>query len=241
MKTRRLDDILINNSSAEDKKGAFILVTEGKVLVDGQKAVSPSQLVKSNAEIIVLSQPKYVGRGAFKLEAALKAFRISPKNKICADIGSATGGFTEVLLKNGAKRVYAIDTARGKLALKLRKDPRVVVMEGKDVRDMKRLPEPVDIAAIDVSLITLREILVAAGRFLKSDGVVVALFKPQYETRNPKILKKGIVEDPLAREDLLKNFIQWTREHEWRIFGLIDSPIRGSKGNIEYLVLLRVS
>ena len=223
---------------AEDQNKAFIVVTEGRVLINGQKAISPAQLIDPAAKIEVRRGPQYVGRGAYKLEAALDAFEIDPTGKICADIGASTGGFTEVLLRCGAKKVYAIDTARGKLALKLREDPRVVVLEGTDVRGLALLPELIDLGVIDVSLISLREILSAARRLLKPDGVIAALFKPQYETRDPRILHHGVIRDAARREGLLKEFADWAAVNGWEIRNQIESPIRGSKGNAEYLFQL---
>lgn len=222
----------------KDKKEAFICITEGRVFVNGQKAISPAQMIKSGARIEVRGGPKYVGRGAFKLEAALDKFNVDVIGKVCADIGAATGGFTEVLLKHGAKKVYAIDTARGKLALKLRANPRVVVREHTDVRYLQELPDPIEIATIDVSLIPLQDVLPHVRRFLSSRGSVIALFKPQYQTRDRKLLKRGIITDASAREELLENFTQWAEERGWKVKGSVESPIRGSEGNIEYLLHL---
>jgi len=233
---KRLDEILMGRGLAKDKNNAFIIVTEGMVLVNGQKAVSPSQLVGEDAKIELLEERKYVGRGAYKLEAALKEFKFDVRGKVCADIGSATGGFVEVLLNHGAKKVYAVDTAKGKLDLKLRENPRVKVMEGIDVRDLKDLSEKVNLVAIDVSLISLRQILTASRRFLLPEGVVIALFKPQYETRDQKILKHGVIKDDKARENLFNDFLKWVDENNWRVLDKMESPIKGSKGNIEYLI-----
>lgn len=238
MKKQRLDENLIKQELAGDKKDAFVIITEGRVFIDGQKAVSPAQLVAADAKIEVREEKQYVGRGAYKLEAALEKFGVDVLGKVCADIGAATGGFTEILLKHGAKKVYAIDTARGKLAPKLREDPRVVVMEGVDVRDLEKLPEVADCVTIDISLIALENILPHMRRFLKPQGDVIALFKPQYETRDPKILKHGVIKDSAAREKLFSDFIAWAREKGWTVKSWTESPIRGSEGNIEYLIYL---
>ena len=239
MRRRRLDAILVSKELAADKKDAFILVTEGRVRVNGQKAVSPAQIAAEDAEIELRDADEYVGRGAEKLKAAMDLFGVSAYGKICADIGAATGGFTEVLLRRGAAKVYAIDTARGKLALKIREDPHVVVMEETDVRDLTALPDAADIAVIDVSLIRLRDILPYARRLLAPRGAVVALFKPQYETRDPSVLRHGIIRDPENRKKLLADFRAWLNSHNWRIMGEMESPIRGSKGNTEYLFYLK--
>ncbi len=241
VKKKRLDDVLIERGRVETRDDAFVKVTEGLVFVDGQKAVSPAQLIWPDAKIEIRGKPEYVGRGAFKLEAALKKFGVDVSGKICADIGAATGGFTEVLLKYGAKKVYAIDTARGKLAPKLRGDSRVVVMEKTDIRDLESLPDPIEIATIDVSLIPLQDILsrMQAG-LLSPKGRVIALFKPQYQTRDRKLLRRGIVTDTHAREKLLEIFLQWAEERGWKIKETMESPIRGNEGNLEYLLWLQL-
>lgn len=240
MKKQRLDAYLIEHTFASDKNEAFVIVTEGRVFVEGQKAVSPSQLVAPSAWIEVRLINPYVGRAAYKLEGALKAFNVEVEGLVCIDIGAATGGFTQVLLLRGAQKVYAIDTAKGKLAPKLREDPRVVVMEETDIRHVEELPELADIATIDISLISLTQILPHAKRLLKQGGIVVALFKPQYETRDPRMLVHGIVKDDMSREQLLNDFTQWLAENNWHVEGKMESPIRGSEGNLEYLFKLRL-
>lgn len=241
MKKRRLDEILIEKGWVKDKNEAFIVVTEGRVFVEGQKAISPAQPVNTGARVELKGEKEYVGRGAYKLEAALEKFDLDVRGKICADIGAATGGFTEVLLKYGAAKVYAIDTAKGKLALKLRKDPRVIIMENTDVRDLALLPDPVACVTIDVSLIPLEHILsrLGSGRFLAEGAEIIALFKPQYQTRDPKLLRHGVVQDPEKRERLLENFLQWGEERGWEAVQQMESPIRGSEGNMEYLLHLK--
>lgn len=240
MKKKRLDDILIEKKLVVDKKDAFVKVTEGAVFVDGQKAVSPAQLFLPEAKIKVREARKYVGRGAYKLEAALNNFLIDVQDKICADIGAATGGFTEILLLNGAKKVYAIDTARGKLALKIRENPRVVVLEDKDIRHLAGLPDKIDIATMDVSLISLRNILPYVKKLLAENGEAITLFKPQYETRDPSILHHGVIKDDTSREELLQDFLTWLPENGWKTKKYIESPIRGDKGNKEYLLHLKI-
>ena len=239
MKKKRLDEILIEKGDARDKNDAFVLVTEGHVFVDGQKAIAPAQPVREDAVVEIRGMNSYVGRGAKKLEAAILKFKPVVENMICADVGAATGGFTEILLKHGAKKVYAIDTTRGKLAEKIRRDPRVMVMESTDVRDIGRLPDPISLATIDVSLISLTGILPAVRRFLAPDGAVIALFKPQYETRDQKDLRHGIIKDDSIREKLLHDFSEWLDSNGWKVEGQMMSPIKGGEGNTEYLFLLR--
>lgn len=235
-KVRRLDEALILEGNARDRNEAFVIVTEGRVFVNGQKAVSPAQWVTDNDKIEARGVREYAGRGAYKLDEALRKFAIDVHEKVCADIGSAVGGFVEVLLKNGAKKVYAIDTAFGKLDVKLRNDSRVVVMEETDIRSLEALPEPIDLITIDVSLIPLREILPKVKKFLARGAEIVALFKPQYETRDQSILRHGVVKDSAAREALLNDFIAWAESNRWRVLGNIESPIKGSEGNVEYLI-----
>lgn len=241
MKKQRLDEFLIQRGDAADKKSAFIVVTEGRVLVNGQKAISPAQFVAAGDRVEMRGQDRYVGRGALKLDAALEKFKIDVSGKICADIGAATGGFTEVLLRRGARKVYAIDTCHGKLVPKIREDDRVIVMERTDVRDLDKLPEAAELVTIDVSLIPLEHILPAVRRLLASNGSVVALVKPQYETRDQTILRHGIVRDDAARERILKTFLAWAKENGWKVVNQMESPIRGGKGNTEYLLQLAIA
>ena len=240
MKKKRLDEILIERGIVKDKNEAFILATGGRVFAGGQKVVSPAQEYPSDIELKVKTPSPYVGRGGFKLAAAFKEFPISVESKICADIGAATGGFTDVLLQNGAKKVYAIDTARGKLALKLREDPRVVPMEETNILYLDSLPEPIEFASIDVSFTSLRLVLPALKKFLIPGAEVIALFKPQYEVEE-KFLHHGIVENENVRNEALDNFKIWVSENGWKWMGITQSPIPGAKGNIEYLTYLRYS
>ena len=240
MKKQRLDEYLLERKLAKDKRGAFIMVTEGRVFVDGQKAVSPAQIIKENQKIQIREEREFVGRAALKLEAALKKFDINVEGKICADIGAATGGFTEVLLKNGAKKVFAIDTAKGKLDFKIREDRRVEVMENTDIRDLEKLPEDVQYVTVDVSLLPLEQILPAVTKLLATGGEIIALFKPQYETRDPAMLHHGVIQGEENRQILLKNFHTWLEGNNWKIIGEMESPIRGSKGNVEYLFHLKL-
>lgn len=215
------------------------MVTEGRVFVNGQKAISPAQLVSADDAIEVRPEREYVGRGAYKLDAALEAFGVQVSGKVCADVGASIGGFTEVLLKRGAKKVYAIDVGRGKLDVKLRDDPRVVVMEGVNALSLPLLPEAVGIIAVDVSFTSLARLLPNIRPWLSEEGSVVALFKPQYEA-DASLLRHGIVEDEKVRQNLLSSFRDWLREEGWRERSMIVSPIRGAEGNVEYLFFLEV-
>lgn len=240
MKKERLDSILIQKGLVKDSREAFIVVTEGRVFVGGQKAISPAQPVSSGARVEVRPTREYVGRGALKLEAALHGFLISARDKICMDVGAATGGFTQVLLKEGAEKIYAIDTAHGKFDASLRNDPRVIVMEATDIRDVKGLPEEPQLVTIDVSLISLQQILPTVRRLSQRRASIVALFKPQYEARDKNMLKHGIIKDDQSREALICEFEEWLHAERFTILSRIESPILGSKGNKEYLFHLKV-
>jgi len=236
----RLDDTIIARGLAQSRDDAFVLITGGRVFVDSQKAISGSQIVPDDARIVVRNAPRNVGRGAEKLAHALEKFGVSPDGKICLDIGAATGGFTQVLLETGAKKVYAVDTATGKLADKIRSDPRVVVMEKTDIRNISALPDTIDIIAIDVSLVSLRHILTHISRasLVTPETIVLALFKPQYETRDPAHLKGGVIRSDEIRNILVHQFTDWLSENNWIVRDQTTSPIKGSKGNVEYLFYL---
>lgn len=236
---KRLDEVLCKRGIANGRQEAFIIVTAGRVFVNGQRAVSPAQPVDDGADVAIRGNKQFVGRGGLKLDAACEAFSTDVADKVCLDVGAATGGFTDVLLRRGAKRVYAVDTARGKIAQSIRDNPAVVLMERTDIRNVAALPEPVDFVAIDVSLISLREILPAISRLVPERTTVVALFKPQYETRNPRHLKNGVVRSDAIRDALASEFEAWVTAHQWNIAGRTESPIRGNKGNVEYLYLLK--
>lgn len=235
MKQQRLAEVLLARKAVHSEREAFVIVTEGRVYVNGQKAISPGQTVSDSDVIEVRAGREFVGRGAQKLDAALREFNIDVRGAVCADVGAATGGFTEVLLKHGAAKVYAIDTGRGKLDLKLRQDPRVVVMEETNVLAMPPLPELVGLISIDVSLTSLRFVLPKILPWLSRGGSVVALFKPQYEVEDKSLLEHGILRDVAARAKLVGAFRTWLKEHGWRELGFMESPIRGSEGNVEYL------
>lgn len=237
MRKKRLDEILLLRGLVKDKNEAFIRVTEGFVFVGGEKAVSPAQAFDPDVAITVKKASPYVGRGGLKLETAFKEFELGAEGKVCADIGAATGGFTDVLLQRGAKRVYAIDVGWGKLHSKVRSDPRVVAMERTNILYMESLPEPIELVTADLSFTSLRFLLPALKKFLKNGAELVLLFKPQYEV-NEADIKHGIVEDEMARIRALDSFLAWAANEGWRVEGTIQSPIRGAKGNVEYLIHL---
>src|SRR3989338_374896 len=237
---KRLSGVLIEKGIVKDENEAFVIVTEGRVFVNGQKAVSPAQPVRGESHIEIRGPKEFVSRGGYKLEAAIRRFGVSAAGKVCADVGSASGGFVEVLLAHGAAKVYAIEAGRGKLDLKLREDPRVVVMEGANILAMAALPEAIGLFTIDVSLTRLELVLLNIRKALRADGAVIALFKPQYEVEDKSKLKHGILKDEIIRRELVEQFRAWLREHGWGELGFMESPIRGSEGNVEYLFLLKL-
>jgi len=243
----RLDALLVERGLAESRSQAQRLIMAGQVRVAGQVALKPGQRVAADAPIEVARPPRFVSRGGEKLAAALEAFPIAVAGRVCADVGASTGGFTDCLLQHGAARVYALDVGKGQLHWKLRRDPRVVVMEGTNARYVARLPEPVSLVTIDVSFISLRVILpVVHGWFPEplrpsGRGDVVALIKPQFEAgRREAARGRGVIRDPAVHRRVLQDILGFAQTHGYGVRGLIRSPIRGPKGNVEFLAWLTV-
>lgn len=240
--TERLDLAMVRRGLAESRERAQGLVLAGAVIVAGQVARRASQVIPSETPIEV-SAPEhpFVGRGGLKLAAALDAFAIDPASMVALDIGASTGGFTDCLLQRGAARVYAVDVGYGQLAWRLRQDPRVVVIERCNARylDRSQIPEPVDLATIDVSFISLTMILPAVRPCLTAEGQIVALLKPQFEVGKGKVGKGGIVRDERLRREAVERVRHAVEAQHWLWDGEIPSPIAGQKGNLEYLIRLR--
>ncbi|HYA88126.1 MAG TPA: TlyA family RNA methyltransferase [Nitrospirota bacterium] len=238
-KKLRLDLLLVERGLAESREKGQAIIFAGQVLVDGQKRDKAGALVPEDAEIRILGDTlRYVGRGGLKLEAALKEFRLPVHGKIAMDVGASTGGFTDCLLQHGAQKVYAVDVGYGQLAWKLRQDPHVVVIERVNIRDMapSLMPEPVDVAVIDVSFISLTKVIPSVLHFLKPDAAIIALIKPQFEVGKEEVGKGGIVRDETARTTAVKNVEDFVRGLGLDVKGIIPSPITGQDGNIEYLI-----
>ncbi len=230
----RLDLVLVRRGIAETRERAHALILAGSVRVDGQAATRPAQPVPDEAAVEVISGgPEYVSRGAFKLQRALDLWGIDPAGAVALDVGASTGGFTDLLLARGARRVYAVDVGYGQLHYRLRGDPRVVAMERTNVRHLTELPEAPDLAVVDVSFISLRLALPAVFRLVKDD--IVALIKPQFEAGRSHVGKGGVVRNPAVHRQVLTDLVEWSAEQEWRITDLAASPIRGPAGNIEFL------
>ncbi len=239
MAKERLDKLLVARGLAESREQAQRLIMAGLVLVEDRPATKPGHKIPTDAVIRVKARPQYVSRGGHKLAAALDAFGVMPAGRVCADLGASTGGFTDVLLQRGAARVYAVDVGYGQLHWRLRTDPRVVVMERTNARYLQSLPEPVQLAVIDASFISLRLLLPAARRILAPGGEIIALIKPQFEAGRERVGKGGVVRDVRVHRQVLREVLDWAIAHDFGPRGLIPSPILGPKGNREFLVWLQ--
>jgi len=235
-KKRRLDVLLVERGLAESREKAQRLIRAGKVLVNQRVVDKPGAKMPVDAALEVKEPLPYVSRGGLKLEAALDAFKIDVSGKVAADVGASTGGFTDCLLQRGARRVYAIDVGYGQLAWKLRHDPRVVVMERTNIRYLESLPEPVDIATIDVSFISLRLVVPSVLRLLKPRADIVALIKPQFEAGREQVGKGGVVRDPAVHREVLLGLLGFAAQKGLSTRGLIPSPLLGPAGNVEFFV-----
>ena len=242
MKGKRLDQRLTELGLAESREKAKATIMSGLVYVNGQRSDKPGTPVADEARIEVRgSACPWVSRGGFKLAKALGAFGIDPAGYVCVDCGASTGGFTDVLLKNGAARVYAVDVGYGQLAWSLRQDERVVVMERTNARSLTpdMFPESMDMAVMDLSFISIRLILPAVHGLLKPDGECVCLIKPQFEAGRADVGKKGVVRDRSVHERVLREMCAFFPTAGYALAGLDYSPVRGPEGNIEYLAYLR--
>jgi 23S rRNA (cytidine1920-2'-O)/16S rRNA (cytidine1409-2'-O)-methyltransferase len=243
MKKKRIDVLLVERGLAESRNQAQRLVMAGEVRAAGEMIHKPSTQIDINTSIEVKERPAFVSRGGKKLAAAIEAFDVAITGKICVDVGASTGGFTDCLLQKGAQKVYAIDVGYGVLHWKLRKDPRVVVMERTNARYVDTLPEAVDMVTIDASFISLNLILPAVkGWFKRDHGQVIALVKPQFEAgRKAAAVHAGVIKDRSVHAQVLNATLNDAAALGFFPVGLIPSPIRGPKGNVEFLVDLRLA
>ena len=242
MKGKRLDQRLFELGLAESREKAKATIMSGIVYVNGQKSDKPGTQVSDDAEIVVRGNAcPYVSRGGFKLAKALEVFPIEPAGKVCIDCGASTGGFTDVLLKNGAAKVYAVDVGYGQLAWSLRQDGRVAVMERTNARNLTpdMFAESMDMAVMDLSFISVRLIIPAVVPLLKENGDIICLIKPQFEAGKADVGKKGVVRDAAVHERVLREFMDFVPSAGCTLLGLDFSPIRGPEGNIEYLAWLK--
>ena len=240
VKKERLDVLVVQKQLAPSRNKASAMIMAAEVFVNGRIVNKSGMRVPIDAIITLKAKPRYVGRGGIKLEAALTAFDIDVNNKVCADVGASTGGFTDCLLQHGASRVYAIDVARGIIDYRLRQDSRVFLLENTNARYLEKLDKPIDLVVVDVSFISLRLILPAIRGWLSPEADIVTLIKPQFEAGKKDVSKSGgIIKDPTVRKRVLEEITQFAEEQNFSVIDLIRSPITGQKGNIEYLMWLK--
>lgn len=237
----RLDFLVHQRSLAASREKAQAMIQAGQIIVNGQRVDKPGSLVPEEADVQVHGEKlRYVSRGGLKLEKALEAFKVNFHDQIVLDVGASTGGYTDCALQNGAKRVYAVDVGYGQLDWTLRNDPRVVSLERTNVRyiSSQELPEMVDIMTIDVSFISLTLVLPAIRPWLKPEGSIICLVKPQFEAGRDKVGKKGVVRDAEVHMEVIRKVVSCAAGLDLCFTGLTYSPVKGPQGNIEYLLLL---
>ena len=238
----RLDQYLCQHGLAQSRERAKALIMAGIVFVNEEKSDKPGNMIDEQAHVEVRGHDiGYVSRGGLKLEKAMQVFPVSPSEKVCMDIGASTGGFTDCMLQNGAKKVYAVDVGYGQLAWKLRCDERVKNMERTNIRHvtLEMLEEPVEFFSVDVSFISLKHIFPVAAAVTTADAQGVCLVKPQFEAGKEKVGKKGVVREAQTHREVLHQAISYALENGFSVLGLDHSPIKGPEGNIEFLMYVK--
>lgn len=238
----RLDVLLVKRNLAASREKAKAIIMTGNVFVNGQREDKAGSTFKEDALIEVKGNPmKYVSRGGYKLEKAIDLWQVPLQDKICMDVGSSTGGFTDCMLQNGAQKVYAIDVGTNQLAWKLRQDERVISMEKTNIRYVTRedIADFIDFFSVDVAFISLKKVLEPVKALLTQEGQGVCLVKPQFETGREKVGKKGVVRDPKVHREVLEQIMQYVLSIGFEILELSFSPIKGPEGNIEYLLYIQ--
>jgi 23S rRNA (cytidine1920-2'-O)/16S rRNA (cytidine1409-2'-O)-methyltransferase len=238
----RLDQLLFQKGFAESREKAKAIIMAGLVDVDDLRVDKPGRLTSLSSRISIKKPyPPYVSRGGIKLEAALSQFFVDVRDRVILDVGSSTGGFTDCLLQRGAKKVIAVDVGYGQLHWKLRRDPRVELLEKTNIRYLRPgdIREMIDGAVIDVSFISLRLVIPAVSELLKKEAFVIALVKPQFEAGREQVGKGGVVRDPAVHEKVLSDLSRFFESAGWRVEGSMASPILGPKGNREFLIHLK--
>lgn len=242
MSKERLDVLLVNRGLASSREKAKAIIMSGNVYVDGQKEDKAGQSFPETVSIEVRGTTlKYVSRGGLKLEKAMENFDVTIDGKICMDVGSSTGGFTDCMLQNGAVKVYAVDVGHGQLDWKLRNDPRVVCMEKTNIRYVTPddVSDKIDFSSIDVSFISLTKVLLPVKNLLTDSGQIVCLIKPQFEAGREKVGKHGVVRDKDVHVEVINKVIEYAVSINFEILNLEFSPVKGPEGNIEYLLHLQ--
>ena len=238
----RLDVLLVKRNLAESREKAKAIIMSGNVFVEGQREDKAGTTFSDEVQIEVKGNKlPYVSRGGLKLEKAVANFDVELQDKVCTDVGSSTGGFTDCMLQNGAKKVFAIDVGTNQLAWKLRQDERVVCMEKTNIRYLtpEDLGEEIDFSSIDVSFISLTKVLLPIRNYLKADGQIVALIKPQFEAGREKVGKKGVVREKSTHYEVIEMVLSYAVSIGFKVLALDFSPIKGPEGNIEYLAHLQ--
>lgn len=250
----RLDKVIVMKGLVESRERAKALIIEGKVYVNGKKITKPGFIVNSESEILLKELSPYVSRGGLKLEGAIDYFNIAIENKIVMDVGASTGGFTDCLLQKGAKKVYCVDVGYGQLAWRLRNNPKVVVLERTNIRHIdKKIQEykgnkelledlikrNLDMITIDVSFISLTKVIPVVKSYLKANGEILALIKPQFEVGKGEIGKGGVVRDEIKRLEVVEKIKKFAIENNLEVYGVFESPIAGRDGNIEYFIYMK--
>ena len=238
----RLDVLVVKHGIAESREKAKAMIMSGDIFINGQREDKAGSMFQEDVVVELRGKPmKYVSRGGLKLEKALLEFDLTLENKVCMDIGASTGGFTDCMLQNGAKKVYSVDVGYGQFAWKLRQDERVVCMEKTNIRyvTMDQIGEPLDFASVDVSFISLTKVLPAANLLMNEGGELICLIKPQFEAGREKVGKKGVVREPETHLEVIQKIIDFSLENGFSVRNLSFSPIKGPEGNIEYLIHLK--
>ena len=240
-KKERLDVLLVKRGLAESREKAKAIIMTGNVFVEEQREDKAGSTFAEDVQIRIKGTPmKYVSRGGYKLEKAMELWHVPLQDKLCMDVGSSTGGFTDCMLQNGAVKVYAIDVGTNQLAWKLRQDERVVSMEKTNIRYVtpEDIADPIDFSSIDVAFISLTKVLIPVWNLLKNGGRVVCLVKPQFEAGREKVGKRGVVRDKKVHEEVVCHIMTYALSMGFEILGLSYSPIKGPEGNIEYLLYI---
>ena len=236
-----MDVLLVKRGLAESREKAKAIIMTGNVFVEEQREDKAGSTFAEDVQIRIKGTPmKYVSRGGYKLEKAMELWHVPLQDKLCMDVGSSTGGFTDCMLQNGAVKVYAIDVGTNQLAWKLRQDERVVSMEKTNIRYVtpEDIADPIDFSSIDVAFISLTKVLIPVWNLLKNGGRVVCLVKPQFEAGREKVGKKGVVRDKKVHEEVVCHIMTYALSMGFEILGLSYSPIKGPEGNIEYLLYI---
>ncbi len=237
----RLDELLVKRSLVETQKDAQALIGAGQVYINDLLIDKPGKLVSPDSDIHLKKKCRYVSRGGLKLEKAIEHFQVKVEGRCCVDIGASTGGFTDCLLQHGAERVYSVDVAYGQFAWNLRQDDRVIVIERFNARQLshKEIPEPLDLAVIDASFISLTKLIPPLLQLPREDKIILALIKPQFELAKDKVAKGGVVKDAYLHQEAIDKIREFAIQMNLGVVGVVQSPLLGPKGNKEFIICLK--